>query len=106
MISPLHKYMHLSVSNTYVVNTLQGKLGCEEFVNLFNFMASKDTSMDPAFIDSITASLQEVLSPWSLGSHVTYLISCMPAPASLDMMYAVFALFERILIGHARPLRT
>mmetsp|Transcript_9020 Transcript_9020/g.12267 ORF Transcript_9020/g.12267 Transcript_9020/m.12267 type:complete len:205 (+) Transcript_9020:118-732(+) len=48
-----------------VVNALfevfgeQGALETSEFINLFQFMASKDSSMDPAFVESLQGALQE-----------------------------------------------
>jgi hypothetical protein len=39
---------------------LQGSLECGEFMHLFQFMASKDSSMDPSFMENLQNSLQEV----------------------------------------------
>uniref|UniRef100_A0A7S0WFF6 RIIa domain-containing protein n=1 Tax=Pyramimonas obovata TaxID=1411642 RepID=A0A7S0WFF6_9CHLO len=47
------------VSALFEVFGDEGKLGCGEFVTLFQFMASKDSSMDPSFIESVATSMQE-----------------------------------------------
>jgi len=47
------------VSALFEVFGEEGSLECGEFMHLFQFMASKDSSMDPSFMENLQNSLQE-----------------------------------------------
>ncbi|KAK3275927.1 cAMP-dependent protein kinase regulatory subunit [Cymbomonas tetramitiformis] len=47
------------VSALFEVFGEQGALETNEFLTLFGFMASKDSSLDPAFLDALSAALQQ-----------------------------------------------